>query len=774
MANTAAFEDSDVDERRSAYDSDDESLIDVDSPADGYFAHRDHPRETFVQNPLRESQEKAQEAARERQASRSVPATVESQSATASRPSVDFDESAPLLDAGPAPPDYYQATAGRTDLPRPYSHGHARDTSYGSISSPPPSRGHEQAPENVDGRPSRDPVPFSSDHPLVRNGLFGEQGVLNSRSQQPQSMRDPAQATTTPQPAEMTQNAVATTVPPVNHNVDQRPQEQRDEESGSEQLPSYHHDHHHHHHHDFKKQKRGWRRHFYCCCIPRLGCLNILLIFGLIVMFVLLTSAPHSDNRFGDPHSRLPIGKQPYTDLPLPDHPNTRQCSFDSRGTSMSKSFDFHNPGNFSFLEMMEDSSGIHSLSSGVRISGKIRVAPFPSSSMDEADNNKVAIRLWVHVASTQPLRITDLRYGKDEDGFELGFPKVRPTDDVLQGYERGCLDFAILIQVRRDVEIQNWDITTANLDVEVEKGIFDEDDPWSNLTDEEDEAETRMQRSDSDGLSITNESTLYTLRGSISVAYWSSRRTRVSTHSSSIHGTYALRDSLEVESKSGSIDIGVEPKKAASEDPSDAPADLTVKSKSGSINVEFPARHDEYQAVIPERQYRTRVETQSSTVSGRYLLGVSTLINTQSGTIDAYILPLSANLWNSSLRTETKSATTSLVLLDAISAVPFATGAGSIDPEPPHLSRWNMGSIASVHKSNSGSLNIKYPSHWAGFIEGRTTSGSINVEGEDVEIITDVTGPGFHRLAARKGIGGSLMSFRTSSGSVDILVGET
>jgi hypothetical protein len=133
----------------------------------------------------------------------------------------------------------------------------------------------------------------------------------------------------------------------------------------------------------------------------------------------------------------------------------------------------------------------------------------------------------------------------------------------------------------------------------------------------------------------------------------------------------------------------------------------------------------------------------------------------------------LSANLWNSSLHTTTKSATTSLTLLEAISAVPFAIGAGSVDPEPPHLSRWNMGSINSVHKSISGSLDLKYPSHWAGFIEGRTTSGSIDVRGEDVDIISDVHGPGFHRLAARKGIGGSLLSFRTSSGSVDILVGE-
>lgn len=751
MANTAAFEDSDVDERRTPYDSDDESLIDVDSPADGYFAQRDHPQATFVQNPSRESEEKTREAAQERQVSRSVPATVGVQNATASRQSVNYDESVPLLDAGPAPPDYYQATAGRQDLPQSYSQDYMRDTSYGSISSPRHSQMQEESQRNVDDRPVRDPAPFSSDHPLVRNGLIDEQGVLSSRNQEPQSMRDPVRTSALPPPPETAQNSA----PRGNHDTGQPSQVQRDEEYGSEPLPSYHHGHHHshhpHHHQDFKKQRKGWRRCFYCCCIPRLGCLNILLIFGLIAMFIFLTSAPHSDGN-SDAPSWDPIGSPPDDTVPIPDHENTKQCSYASGSTY--KSFDFSDPTSFEFLEMIEAPSS-------TKINGKIRISPFNSSSVDGMDEDKVAIRVWVHVAATEPLVIKDLVFAKDGDGFELGFPDLgrRKSDaDIGTTYSgRACLDFAVLIQVRSDVKLQDWHLTTANLDIEVEDGIFLRDDPPEELINEADKAETAFQKEQQDGLLIFGMSELYAIRGQIAVAYWSSRRTHVSTHSGSIEGTYALRDFLQVDSKSGSIDIEVEPKKAASEDPSDEPADFIAKSKSGSVNVEFPARHDEIG--IPERQYRSRIETHSSSVSGRYLLGVSTSIKTHSGSIGVDVLPVSASLWNSTLHTYSHSGTTSLSLLGALTEVPS------------HW--WNMDSIHSKHESSSGSINLEYPSRWEGFIEGRTKSGSINVRGEDVEIITDVHGPDGHRLVARKGIGGSTLSFKSSSGTVHILVGE-
>jgi hypothetical protein len=510
-----------------------------------------------------------------------------------------------------------------------------------------------------------------------------------------------------------------------------------------------------------------------------MGCLNIFLLLALIVMLTMFTASPHRDNA-DDPHWSLPIDTPSPPDdsrISIPDHPNSRQCNFEWMQTY--KYFDFHDPGNFSFLEMIDSSTFSHLSPAVARIGGKVRIAPFPSSEQSDygiTDDN-VAIRVWIHVAVTQPWVVEDLRCAMDEDGFELGFPDVSKKLEYHefgdQGWERPCVDFAVLIQVRSDVMIQNWDLTTANLDVEVTNGIFPEyRDPGGEFQDEDDETES-MFGPEQNGLSIANDTSIYAVRGSIEIAYWSSRRTRISTTSGSISGTYELLDSLEIESLSGSIDVGVEPKKAAKEDPSDAPADLIVKSTSGSVNVECPARHDETQGLIPERQYRTRVETYSSTISGRFLLGTSASFKSYSGSIHAFVLPLSATAWSSSLHTATISSTTSLNLLEALAEVPFASGAGSVNPLPPHNSRWEMGSIRSVHKSTSGSISLKYPPHWSGVIDGRSVSGSIDVRGRDVEIISDEHGPGFSKVKAKKGTGNSHLTFKTVTSSVDIVVGE-
>ena len=782
MSNNITFDDSDIEEdRRSTYgvDSDDESLIDVDSPADGYFVRRDLPQETFVENPVRVSEDKAREAAEERQLPRSVPSTAQPQSVAASRQPVGFDESAPLLDAGPAPPDYYQATGGRGEPPpQAFARDHARNTSYGSISSPPPSRGQEQPRDSIDDRGTfQNPVPFSGDHPLVRNGLFNEQGVLSSRGQEPASMRDPAPTSAQPQqypapaPPVAVQDEPRATRPSIESTTN-RTSVDRDEESGQDPSPPYHDDqniHHHYHHHslDFKKKKR-WRRFCYCCCFPRIGWPNILLIIALIALLVMFLSGD-SDSGYNDnPHSKLPVGgtNPPTHKLPLPDHEDTRQCTYNS--DSAYESFDFRDPGNFTFLEMI-DSSSFSSLSpAGARLGGTIRISPFSKSS-STPNSADVAIRIWVHAAATSPWTIESLRAVRDEDGFELGFPDVRIDDDKLsygiQGWERPCLDFAVLIQVQRDVKIQNWDLTTAHLDVEVESGLFVEPEDWYQLSDADQGTEDEQQ----DGFALTNDSSIYAIKGNVHAAYWNSRRTKIETTSGAISGTYALRDSLEVKSGSGSIDVGVEPKEAAKSDPKDAAADLLVKSHSGSLNIECPARHDETQGMIPVRRYNTRIETQSSSIDGRYLLGESTTFKSHSGSLDVYVLPVTTNAWNQTLYTSTTSSTTSLNLLEALTAIPFATGAGSVNPDPPYQSRWLMGAIHSVHKSNSGSIDLKYPWHWSGMMDGRSVSGSMSVQGKGVEIIRDDRLPGKRILKAKKGIGNSTMVFKTTSSSVDV-----
>ena len=738
MSNTALYESDSENDIATPYnaggelDSDDESLVDVDSPADGYFEHRGHPQETFVENPaLRASEDKAREAAEERQSS-SVAGGLLPEHSTPSRAPVWTDETAPLLDAGPPPPDYAAAIADRR-VPQLQSQGQAqgpiRGGNYGSISSalPPQAPGHPSAASEPQREQPGVPASFGNDHPLVRNGLFGEQGVLGSRNE-PQSMRDtPAQQ--------------QTSVAAVDQRTARDAEGDTDEESGLISRQPH------------KQSKKQWRRWRWYCCRPK-SWLNWFLVFAVILAVILISRANMNADGSGNGKQKLPVHspiKNPK--VPIPDHPHSRQCAFDSYSERLS--FDFSSPGNFSFMELIDIADYTHLLPNGATLSGTLKISPAPAK-------QDVDIRVWVSIAATRPWSVTAVRYVKDGDGLELKFPEVEQrAQHGLQGYESACLDIAVLVQVREGVTVQNWDISTANMDVVVESSLFASDNDDRMWTPPE-------QQAMEDGLIVRNETSFWAMKGSVSAAYWSSRRIRVSTLSGRITGTYALRDSLELESKSGAIKVGVEPKQEDKDHP--APADFSVKTLSGSVDVDFPSSDED---VVPEREYRTRVESQSSRISGRYLLGVTGTFTSYSGRLDLCILPYSSSRFNSTLHTSTFSGRTSINLLEAINAVPISKDVNYESPDPHYLGEWNVGSIHSTHKSLSGAINLVYPSSWVGMIDGRSISGHIKVKGKDVEIIKDVRGPGTRRVVAKKGVGDSKLVFKTTSGSVDVLVGE-
>ncbi|QIW95494.1 hypothetical protein AMS68_001012 [Peltaster fructicola] len=101
--------------------SDGDSEI-IDSPTDGYFSQRQHPQQLFVENDTSSKAQEAVSSPARPSHSQDLP--------TSSRPPTWATEQTPLLDAGPAPPDYYAATADRRA-----NDGHVRDNlTYGSIS----------------------------------------------------------------------------------------------------------------------------------------------------------------------------------------------------------------------------------------------------------------------------------------------------------------------------------------------------------------------------------------------------------------------------------------------------------------------------------------------------------------------------------------------------------------------------------------------------------------------------------------------------------------
>lgn len=754
----------DVEDNRSIYneseDSDDESLLNVETPTDGYFTNRDHPQDTFVANAGAQaaSQAKAQEAAGEHTSS------IARRSSQSSAPESRTELPTPIRDAGPAPPDYAAATAHRRELSfqaQPQDDRHTRRWApeYGSISVPPPT----QLPQESGSASS-----FNSDHPLVRNGLFGEQGVLGRR-EQPESMTD-----TAPQPAYASVNMTGL------RGGETREDDHADEETGLLRVRECRKNHRHSHgcHRHNRKQcrhgpkRRGWKRRW-CCCRP-MSLINALLVFGAILLLVHFCRKLDFSNSHDNDNPDIPVQDPvdpPHTPkLPtgdLLDHHRTHNCPYATNAST--EHIDFDDLGTFAFLELIEASEywayGLHG------ISGTVKIAPAPSD--QEPD-----VRVWVSIATTDPLQVKNLRYFKDDEGLELRFPDMQDEDEYsgsgggsgttrASSWNRACMDIAVAILVRDGLDIDRLELTTYNLDVVVESGLFMPD----NETRKDEEAK---------GLTVWTENSISAVRGTVWAAYMDSRRTIVETSSDSIEGNYALRDLLSLKSSSGRIEVSVDPKEEDSKHPSSA--DFVAQSNSGSISVDFP---DGFLSDIPAREYDTRVRTGSSSVSGRYILGSSSSFVTNSGSIEIDILPYSSNA-SSSLRTETNSAHTDVAVLSpyTTSTLESSSTSPTSDGPPPYsevasessISRSRasslLDSMRSYHKSTSGSISLIYPDEWTGEISGESTSGRIKIRGKDVEMLDTHKWPARKSVTARKGDGDSRLSVKTTSGSIDILVG--
>lgn len=208
------------------------------------------------------------------------------------------------------------------------------------------------------------------------------------------------------------------------------------------------------------------------------------------------------------------------------------------------------------------------------------------------------------------------------------------------------------------------------------------------------------------------------------------------------------LVDVLTLSLRKGSIGVKVSPKASDESDP--LPAKFLASSDSGSIHASF-----EMDGYIPERDYQTRVESRSGTISGGYIFTSLADFTSTSGSIAVDALPYCADA-RSYLHSETRSSHQSLHVMP-----PYQANGTS-------LSR-----LHSSHKSTAGSLDLVYPQEWVGSIDGSTASGSLNVKGKDVECFWKGGLDGGKRFVGRKGYGESRIDFRTASGSIMLKVGD-
>ncbi|EMD00779.1 hypothetical protein BAUCODRAFT_182983 [Baudoinia panamericana UAMH 10762] len=627
-------------------------------------------------------------------------------------------QTGPILDAGPAPPDYAAAVASRARQQHPELPAHAQEPqpdrhelrnheagSYGTMrqeqtpTSAAQAAGDRQrslgseseltSQNAVSGTQSHGGIerewPFGNrNNPFTNNFPFGTGGSPFDYLGQPQSMQD-------------VQRQQQQTAP--------QQQESGDDDGGEEQgLLSRR-----------RKggRKRRWRRIRACCCSPA-AVLNLIFGAALVGIIILLVRLNRVGNRSDSPSQDKPAaggdgGESNSTD-PFPAHPENGQCEY--KYFSGSISFEFSHADNFSFTEMIEPSTFVPG-----GISGNVWILPAPPEQTHP-------IQGWVSYATSEPWHVTDMSYFFEAGSIELRFP----PHNRMRG-RRPCMDIGMTFYVKDNVQSSTWSILTGNLNVEVDDMLF-----VRNSIGE-------MTRGPRIGTMNVN-----TVRGDVKMPYWDSRRTIIDTDSGSVSGTYALRDLLSISTHSGTVSISVEPQLA---DPVNAkPAEFQMESHSASVHANFPIYGD-----LPDRDYRTRVSTHSGTVSGNYLLGSTAAFSSQSGTLSLGVLPCFAQDMDATLHTDSGSASTSMYLL------------------PPY--RIAGAKMRSSHRSNSGAMSLVYPDEWDGQIEGHSKSGGISLRGKDVKVYFDGSyGPAGRHIIAHKGYGGSKLDFSTNSGSVSLKVG--
>lgn len=416
------------------------------------------------------------------------------------------------------------------------------------------------------------------------------------------------------------------------------------------------------------------------------------------------------DGHNGDDNTRPP-------ELPSNDtwwtSPDLDGCNF--QHYSVSSSFEFKSPQSFSFLELMEDK-----YLKTREIGGLVKLTAAPAS-----QTAAIVVSIWF--ATTEHYEVSEINVKQTRDSLSVHTPSL-----VATGADHGkpCLVVHATIFIRRDVDLYDLEIVTHYCHIRVDPSLF----------------------SNNRSLKIRDSTEFTAISGDIDIAYWSSRRTIIDVISGDVSGTYSLQDLLSITTRSGSIDVDVKPQRADKSAP--APAQFSAETISGDISARFPISGTDDD--IPEREYHTKAETKSGKICGTYVLGLKSTFETISGTIAVDVLPYAADMFESILRTDTKSGTTSLNVLS-----PFQN-------EGRPISR-----LKSYHKTLSSSLNLIYPQEWEGFIVGTSVSGTLVVEGKDVHITRHSDWPGSKSISAEKGSGGSTMDFTTISGDVDAVVGD-
>ena len=527
----------DVNDTGHASDSDGES-IDVDSPSDGYFNRRAHPQVIFAQNPanIPEAKDKAEEAAGQHTSGlvNDPISRISSPAASVRSHTLSVDSShlhTVVSDAGPAPPDYAAATAGRS----------AAQVAHH----------HEPAPITEDLSPvgpgNYGSFPPTFDDSGVEAGASDPQSPSRLGDDQLRPSFSPPGAN---QPTASHNRALTYGYQPQSMSDAEAQQHREDEETGL--LSGKPVD---------KKSKRKCFGAPTRSCSKRRFITSIFLTIAvvLLIVFIAAVRSKDSDQSGGDDDDNKD-GKVPPPSSPgLPEvpHPNLPDCTL--WYYTSKEVFDFSNPQDFSVIERMDEPRRPPG-----DIYGRIHIRR-------AGKRQDVPIRVSVDMATSEHWSVEKFKYRKSHSGLILNTPNLETREDAYPGNH--CIDVYIAVDILPGVTLSSLKIDTRHFSITVEEGIFDSD----------------SKDATSDLLEISGESLLKTIAENVRCAYWQSRVSVIETVSGSITGTFALRDNLTVSSVSGDMTMDVDPKEISKRDPQ--PATFLLSTVSGIPKIHFPHR---------------------------------------------------------------------------------------------------------------------------------------------------------------------------------------
>lgn len=329
-------------------------------------------------------------------------------------------------------------------------------------------------------------------------------------------------------------------------------------------------------------------------------------------------------------------------------------------------------------------------------------------------------IQARVSYAASPSVNMDFIKREATASGIIIGDPTY------LDGYDgvhkqSSCLGISLVVYISAGVEIETLKVASNHLGMQIHNGV---------------------------DFSVTKSTHLSLTKGTLDAAAFNSRDTHLQTISGSISGLYSLSDRVAVVSKSGSVNIEIEPKPAT--DGTSSSAIFTVDTHSSSVRTDFRRKR------IPDRDYQVYINTTVGSVDGTFIHGSRTEINSVAGAVTADLLPYKSGDYASTIRTKTDSGQTSVTLRSPYKAknVP-------------------MTGLTSVHSTTSGELDVSYPQEWVGHVDGTSLNGALHMAGKDLELLNENDQPGQNHVEAKKGDKGSSLEFDTVDGECKIKIGS-